>query len=298
MCARLLHLGTLLTLAVVGVCCAGEQGEQGRGGALSGGENRDAFGEARFAYLINGAYRDRATCQFASEVKPHAVRRESRGRRRGAWRFELRPGDLSCVDLNSGGQQLGKSRSEVGQAPGSLDFGVPYWFSWSFLIEPGSSAPAKGQGVIIGQIHGGMNAALTEQSPSPIANWQYNADGTLSFQTLSSSNPDATFDDVRVRHHFRSKSPIVLGKCYRIVQQIRFDWRGDGVGFVNAWLDGQKVVSYVGPIGNNDREGPYLRMGAYSAASSTRFAIWYRDFKFGRGISGLKRALTSSQCDL
>lgn len=251
-------------------------------GKYLGSGPRQRFGTSDFEFLINTAFTDRERCDYSPSVAPYAVKRYGVGSVDRIWRFEVRPGDLACVDLNVGGVQLSKSRSELSQPPGELRFGLTYWGSWSFRLEAGSRAPSKGQGVIVGQYHGGRNRAGTAQSPSPIANFQVNGDGTLSFQTLSSQGPRDGYDEVVVLRHYRSSTPLMQGRCYSVVHEINFDWRRHGTGFVKVWLDGKKIVSYAGPIGNNDQEGPYRRIGAYSAQNDTRFAIQYENYEFGR----------------
>lgn len=49
--------------------------------------------------------------------------------------------------------------------------------------------------------------------------------------------------------------------------RFRVHWKPDNSGNLEVWKDGKQVVNAIGPIGYNDRDGPYFKAGVYRGAS-------------------------------
>jgi hypothetical protein len=61
---------------------------------------------------------------------------------------------------------------------------------------------------------------------------------------------------------------IGIGKWTDWVMEYRPDWRlaaDGGIGITRFWINGTKVVDYVGPNAYNETRGPYLNFGCYKS---------------------------------
>ena len=103
----------------------------------------------------------------------------------------------------------------------------------------------------------------------------------LAFDTRTSSEKP-----IRTNPHihdiWKSPAPITRGKWHSLVSRVVFDWHPDGKGEIEAWLDGNPIVDYHGPVGFNTTRPPYFKFGIYRAPSPETIAIEYANVEISR----------------
>ena len=52
-------------------------------------------------------------------------------------------------------------------------------------------------------------------------------------------------------------------------------------GYLNIWLDKNKIVEYQGPIGYNDIFGAYFKMGIYRDDTPETYLLYFDNYKRG-----------------
>ena len=86
----------------------------------------------------------------------------------------------------------------------------------------------------------------------------------------------------RVRAKRFTLSNFTLGEWNDLIYQVR--WSTEDDGYLNVWLNGEKVVEYKGPIGFFDPKGPHFNYGIYRRKSEKNTHIVYFD-SYKRGSS-------------
>lgn len=166
----------------------------------------------------------------------------------------------------------GKAKAEFGprfgeqlKRYGRIPFGVERWHAVTVSIPP--SWEYDGNKTSIIDFHGtedpseigiGRNASLSVMIGNRrLYGWR-----------LWSDNPDQTGNENRVVT-FEQAIPTT-GGIFRVVFRTVFDWKPNGKGETDIWLDfGQGLVqkfSERGPNAYNDAEGPYFKIGVYAPA--------------------------------
>ncbi len=182
--------------------------------------------------------------------------------------FEVRPDDRWAKDSRT--SERSEIRGETVYAPGEV-----LNVSYSFMIEPGAPNTATGRGgdgswLILGQFH-----ADDWESQSPFA-----------IEMLKEKMAIVVRYGDPVDHHYRElfvdTKDIERGRYYDMDIEVRFE--NNGNGFLNVWRDGEKIVTYEGPVGYDN--GVYWKYGIYRSETDTTIAVNYRDISVGKGGAG------------
>jgi len=185
------------------------------------------------------------------------------------FRFEVQPGD------HWEGGTWTSERSEI-RSETVYDSGEVINVSYSFMIEPGAANTASGRGgdgswLVVGQFH-----ADDWVSQPPFAIEML---GEKMAIVIRYGDPeDHTYKELYV-----DNTNIERGKYYDIDIEVRF--QNNGNGFLNVWRDGEKIVTYSGPIGYDN--GVYWKYGIYRSATDTKVAVNYKDMSVGNGGDGV-----------
>lgn len=165
-------------------------------------------------------------------------------------RFEVRNNELWSGAL--GGNDT--ERAELDGAATLYPAGTDFWFAYQFMVEPGSPQISTAGGApgspaawcCLGQVHGKEGAA---QVP-----WQLNyISDTLSVTTQRP--PGQTWVN-----HWMDSGPTPRWKWRDVVGHLRIS--GTATDVCQVWIDGVKVVDYVGPIASTDLNY-YFKFGIY-----------------------------------
>jgi len=186
----------------------------------------------------------------------------------GTFRFEVRPDDHWAKD--SGSSERSEIRGETVYAPGEV-----LNISYTFMIEPGAANTATGRGgdgswLILGQFH-----ANDWESQSPFAIEMLKEKMAI---VIRYGDPV----DHEYRELFVDTKDIERGRYYEMDIEVRFE--NNGNGFLNVWRDGEKIVSYSGPIGYDN--GVYWKYGVYRSEADGSIVVNYTDMSVGKAGSG------------
>ncbi|MCB9102435.1 MAG: heparin lyase I family protein [Anaerolineales bacterium] len=180
-----------------------------------------------------------------------------------AVRFEVRDDD----------RYFSASRSEIHRSSDRDTLGQDYWYGFSIYIP--EEWPDQDSGfTIISQWHGSPDKDQGEISRSPVLRLEYRnkkfkilgAYSKEEIQTSDSGTSVLLYND----DEFAKK-----GTWHDFIFNMKWSYESDG--YVQAWIDGQRVVDYNGPIGYNDTRGPYFKMGVYRSLNNTGTMVIYHD---------------------
>lgn len=194
----------------------------------------------------------------------------SPGKAGRAVRFELR-----CEDepVSNG------RRAEFKKRLGSL-IGRTQSYSFSTYLPEGWSAGQSAEPVYVSQWHELPDTDLGETwRVSPLA--LQLRDGHWAIAVNHDAR--AISDPAEVAKTLRSYTlEPFRGDVGRWVSwTFRVHWSVDGTGSLAVWKDGRQVLDLAGPIGYNDRNGPYFKAGAYrSHSSECPMTVLMDDFSF------------------
>lgn len=199
---------------------------------------------------------------------------------RYAARFESGPDDRRIT---------GGLRSEVSELFYKAPFGREMWYRFSTLI-PGES-PAAAFRCVIAQWHAWPDLVRGEAWRSPVIAIEYrlnrfiiricyNAERVQQDNTSASNNKTILY---------RSPEHGARDVWHDFIIRAVFDPAGDGR--LSVWIDGDHVVEYSGPLGYNDRAGPWFKMGVYRDWSPSTFVVYHDSYRRGRSYEhiGLAR---------
>jgi len=175
-----------------------------------------------------------------------------------ACRFEIRPGDHVSQGLRA-------ELRDWYNAPFEED--TCYGFS-TYL--PEDFAPPRGVGVVLAQWHD--QAELGDPSGKPPLAMRYLDDGlrfTGAFSEVASQNPDK-------RYVFHEISDVAHGTWLDFV--FRIHWSREGDSSIDAFLGGQRLFRFDGPLGyRNEIKGPYFKLGVYASGQIGSPLVAYHD---------------------
>ena len=182
-----------------------------------------------------------------------------------ACRFELRPGDYVSQGY----------RAEL-RDPLNAPLEHPIWYGFSSLVA--ADYPVEdGVPCVLAQWHD--QAVLGEPSGKPPIAIRYRHGRltvTGAWAKVASPDPDR-------RYEFASLPGFPRGVWHDFV--FRVLWSRHGVSEVQAWLDGEGLFDWRGPLGyENEAEGPYFKFGVYCAGPIERPHVVYHD-NYSRGHS-------------
>lgn len=182
-----------------------------------------------------------------------------------ACRFAIRPGDHISQGLRA-------ELRDWYNAP----FEEDTWYGFSTYL-PGDFAPPKGVGVVLAQWHD--QAELGDPAGKPPLAIRY-LDGTLrftgAFSEVASQNPDK-------RYVFHEIPDIAHDRWLDFV--FRIHWSKIGHSSIDAFLGGQRIFRFDGPLGyRNEIKGPYFKLGVYASGEIGSPLVAYHD-NYGRADS-------------
>jgi len=203
---------------------------------------------------------------------------ETAGRPICSERFDVRSGDVWPHDIQTG--NAGVERSELAGPidatnPGAFDTNV--WTAYQFRIQRG--VPVTSQWVVLGDWHmlpdpGDIGASSA---------WQFEllAGDILGFETRTSTQ-DPILVNPHMNYIWKSAAPVTRGVWHSLVSRAIFDWRPDGTGAIDVWLDGAQIIRYRGAVGYNTTRPPYFKFGVYRAAAPETLAVYYSNIAISR----------------
>lgn len=196
---------------------------------------------------------------------------------RFAVRFELRPGDPPANR---------SFRAELTFPPDSME--TERWYRWSVFLPRGFTADPIPD--IIAQWHGVPDEDRGEPLRHPPLRVRRHDDR---WELTLCSDPRPAFES----GDHRLDTTLVLG---RVEEQRWTDWlfhvrwsHGPG-GYVRGWIDGAEVVRYAGPVGYDDRRGPFFKWGIYKPGWKSgrgprlRRVLYFDEVRAGEGAPDLR----------
>jgi hypothetical protein len=201
--------------------------------------------------------------KFAAPYSGQVVRSPVR-RGNFAARFELRAGD----DTGDGVRAELKERY---LAP----FGRDVWYSFSTLIP--EDFPIVEKSTVITQWHASEDPGEDVAGRSPVLAHRYGG-GTFVVDIRYSSRKLQRANDGERRVLYEQKT-FPKGVWHDFLYRIRWSHGPDGL--VEGWLDGKPIIDYKGPVGYNDRDGPYFKFGLYHHDGAGPFVIYHDDYRRG-----------------
>ncbi|WP_244488203.1 polysaccharide lyase [Aureimonas sp. Leaf454] len=200
---------------------------------------------------------------------PHSARVQSEVVRGGghSCRFELRPGDHVSQGL----------RAELRDWY-NPPFDTDVWYAFSTYLPKAEFAPPEGTGIVLAQWHD--QARLGDPSGKPPFALRYR-DGlfrfTGAFGDVASPEPD--------RLHLFHERPALYDAWLDFTFRLRWSRRGDTR--LEAWLNGDKLFAYDGPLGyRNEDKAPYFKIGVYASGPIEAPLVVYHD-EYRRGATSL-----------
>jgi hypothetical protein len=180
-------------------------------------------------------------------------------------RFEVRPGDSMA------GDGAVKERSEIATSQ-KMKHDRLYDIAFNLMIEPGPANTARWMTLV--QIQSTPDPGEPGHSP-PFAIEMVGE--RMRVITRHDPNPRASSATTVYTSHYTDPKPLERGRWYRFHVRSLFKQSGDGLLEVSR--DGVTLVNYRGPMGFNDRVGPYWKEGVYRESSKEAFAANYKSLK-------------------
>jgi hypothetical protein len=184
-----------------------------------------------------------------------------------AARFEWRPGDIPWT---------GGYRAEINEYYVKATQGQPLWYAFSSWI------PASWQGeAVITQWHATPDPGEVWRSP-PLA---LRYDGDRLRVTARTSPEPIQRDNDAPEWDLYVDDQLPTEEWNDWVFRVVWSWEQDGS--VAAWLNGVKVIDYIGPIGYNDIDGTYFKFGIYNQGVSFIQVIFHDEYRRGKTPSAV-----------
>jgi peptide/nickel transport system ATP-binding protein len=182
-----------------------------------------------------------------------------------ACRFALHPGDYVSEGY----------RAEL-RDPWNAIWEKEIWYGFSSFIAADFELSDE-IGCVLAQWHD--QAKLGDPSGKPPIALRYRA-GRL---TVTGAAGKVASPDPDQRYEFASVPDLSRGVWHDFV--FRVFWSRYGTSEIEAWLDGNKLADWRGPLGyENEVEGPYFKFGVYCSAPGHRPCVVVHD-NYSRGHS-------------
>lgn len=196
---------------------------------------------------------------------------------RYAARFESRKGDKHW---------MGKYRSEVHEYFSKAPYNQSIWYGFSTFIP--EDWPDLDSRTVISQWHATPDRGEIYRSP-PLAirytGGQMTVTGIYSAERIQRRNDG---DRLILYTH---QGAWEKGIWNDWVFQVIWNWQRDGM--VKAWLNGEQIVDYHGPIGYNDAAGAWFKMGIYRDDHDVPQVLYHDEYKRGKSFA----EVDPRQCD-
>lgn len=183
-----------------------------------------------------------------------------------SFRFELRPGEFW---KNKGKISY---RSEVSLENDEQPIGQETWYGFSLLLP--RDFPVEDNRLVLAQWHG-------HNSHSPALALRYR-EGQLSLTLRHSDKKTVTPTDKIPSQELFSSAQFERGVWNDFI--LRTKWSCHKDGLVEAWWNGQSIVSYQGPVGYNDPLAPYVKFGIYCDPTAQTYVSYVSEFRRGNSF--------------
>jgi hypothetical protein len=190
-------------------------------------------------------------------------------------RYRVRPGD---DPIHSRGERA-EARASQKQTGGYES--KQYWYAWSTLFPMGAGLPPSAESWnIFTQWH------QTESDGCP-ANIAFQADTSHSPPAIKLRVRGGALHDCRAESDLlRRPAPLQLGRWYDFVVHIK--WSSEpSLGFIEAWIDDEKVLPKTQTATLYRGQGAYLKQGFYRAPSLLTTNVYH----VGTRVGGSHRAV-------
>lgn len=204
--------------------------------------------------------------------KDYSIQVQSEVVRKGkfAARFEIRKGDA----FQDGSAHEG-FRSELKDRYRATRGGED-WYSISFYLP--KDFPIHGNRLVIGQWNAEPDDEAEEalgRSP-PLSQRFINGE----FRVQLYKEPITVKLPLAGRKILFRTKKLELGKWHDFVYHVRWSHKKDG--FVKAWMNGKPIVDYNGPVGYDDKRGPYFKFGLYRDDVPETYVAYFDEYRRGK----------------
>lgn len=219
--------------------------------------------------------------------KPHNLTIQKEIVRKGKYaaRFELRKGDLFFNPNlpSAGGPRPDGYRAELMEAFTATP-GETYWYAISLFIPEGF--PKHLNRLVLGQWNAvaDSEAELKAERSPPLS--QRYIDGKFVIK-LRHDRKRTQKGNGKELALFKT-ADLPLGKWNDLIYQVKWSWRKDGL--VRAWLNGNQIADYKGPVGYNDKQGPYFKFGIYRDDVPETYVVYFDEYRRGRSRDDVELA--------
>jgi len=192
-------------------------------------------------------------------------------------RFEVRKGDMPYYDR--------RRRRKVGRAELSehryftAPFNTDLWYRFSTFIP--KDWPNERNRCLIAQWHGVPDFGEEWRSPPLGIEYRFNQFYIRICYSKKRIQHGNTARSNNKTPLYRSYEYAKKGVWHDFVINVKWSYKEDG--YLNVWIDNNRVVRYRGPIGYNDRVGLFFKMGIYRDISEKTYVLYHDDYR--RGIS-------------
>lgn len=201
-------------------------------------------------------------------------------------RFELRKGDI-FKDMF--GRTTYRAEVDTKDFPPMRSV---RWYAFSMYLP--EDFPNEDNWLLLAQWHGVDKRHLGEVSRIPAMGFAYRR-GRFYLQIRHSAERILKEEDASAKEIPFSTNSLPHGRWNDFVVQAKWSYENDG--FVNAWLNGEQIVKYRGPVGYNDDVGPYFRFGLYHGKTDKTYVVYFNQVRSGTSAEeiGLKPEIVFHQ---
>ncbi|MCB9091001.1 MAG: heparin lyase I family protein [Halobacteriovoraceae bacterium] len=182
-------------------------------------------------------------------------------------RFEVRKGDYR---FSKRGKK--SSRAELATEK-PISIGQEYWFSFSLFIP--ANFPIEDNRLVLGQWWSEPDEGENFDRSPPMAFRYRNG---MFYISLRASAEKIMKENGKEIILFETKK-YPTGKWVDFIFNIKWSYRGDG--FVDAWMNENKIIKYSGPTGYNDDKGPSFQFGIYRDETEKTYVVYFDDIRVG-----------------
>ncbi len=175
-------------------------------------------------------------------------------------------------------------RTELSLRNPEFEIGREYWIGFSnYLADDWEFG--KQDGAIVFQLHKQKDGGKDGNEPSGQPLILSTKLGTWRLQTSHDSSEQSTSNSIETEHF--SLGGINKNQWTDWVFHMKLSYGQDGI--LEAWKNGNKVVSYRGPNCTNDQNGPFMKIGIYNpfwrdndgASADDRRTIYVDEIRVG-----------------
>ena len=210
--------------------------------------------------------------------RPHSITAQSSIVRSGkfAGRFELRKGEAF---INRGKPDGFRAElKERFNAPR----GSEHWYSISLYLP--KDFPIHDNRLVLSQWNAEPDPGEEELERSPPLSQRF-IDGK--FRILLYKEPLTKKLPATGRKVIYETKDFELGRWHDLIYHVK--WSHNKDGFVRAWMNGKQIVDYNGPVGYDDKEGPYFKFGLYRDDVPETYVAYFDDYRRGKTRAEVER---------